>query len=472
MSEISEKSDLSILAKIIVEICSDPTLQSYKPQMVAKERSRRFGNRTGLNSQSKESKFGSMQGTVIHERYSVAKGINLDHVLKAAVVMYSKSGEVASEKAKLSLQRNECNKLSLAINKLQKTSPDDTELIAMKERLAIVSKQMEETILKTKEKGTESKATHARRALKILCAGAKAAESLHQKIMMVMMGKDPDNPIEEDNGHGRPDMGSDIPDLSGGNWRSDRNGGHRQGPTEPTDSTEPPRRGGYGGYGGSGGGRGGFGGYGDRNQRNDRDDGYDRGFSGPRRGSFGNNGYGERTDRSYRGHTNNQQQQTESTGKKQYIPPHLRDKKYLESGQNLHGRNIFDNLDPELMVKDVTGLPPVVKPIAIKGAWGEYKNTLIGSKQPPLEIKEVKPKEVLVDKSKFEKLNFDPDYENQTGDSIQNNDGEDNGDDDDIAHLQILPEPVLNDPDDPLHPTNPEEDLESPTNNDQDSDED
>ncbi|AYV81893.1 MAG: hypothetical protein Harvfovirus74_6 [Harvfovirus sp.] len=358
MSGTSEKSDLSVLAKIVAEICSDPTLKNYKPIM-GRGRAKRGGGGTGLNSQSKESKFASIHASVICERYSVAKGINLDHSLKAAVVLYSQPGEVASEKAKLSLLRDECNKLNLAIGKLQKTAPGDVELGSMRERLVVVTNQMEELVGKVKEKGTETKATHARKALKILCAGATAAESLHQKIIMVLMGEDPDKQEEA--------VGGDAGPGDGGSWIRGQKGDTAATATpreRPERSGDRGGRGGYGGYGDRGGrggyaGRGGYGdrggrggyagrgGYGDRGERGERGE---RGGYGGRGGRGGYAGYNERSGRGGYGERN-------PMAKNQYIPPHLRN----PNDKPDPTINMFNNLDtpPE---KDIPGLPAYIKP--------------------------------------------------------------------------------------------------------------
>lgn len=368
MIGIAEKSDLSALARIVVEICSDPVLRNYKPVMGRPPAKRS----QGLNSQAKESKFSGMQGTFISERYSVVKGINLDHSLKAAVVMFSKPGEVASEKAKLNLLREEGSKLSLAIGKLQKIAPEDPELQAMKDRLVIVKKQVEETVVKTKEKDGESKATHARRALKILCGGATAAESLHQKILMVMMGEDPDKPVEEVSmraGGRFMSMSRGHADLGGGgDWV-------RGQMPERVDN-----RGDRGGRGGGGGG------YRDRPYR-------DFGRDNPR--DFG---------RGYQSRTNQPQPRVDQKGRAQYVPPHLR----AERKDQRH--NTFTSEpEPTPTTKEGT-LPIIIKPIAVKGLWGQYNNTIIGSKPaPPPEEK--KPKETSRKdepaKPKIEKLNYD-----------------------------------------------------------------
>ena len=360
--------DLSDLARNIVEICKDPNLQNYKPVFNPGKKTR-IGN--GVNSQSKETMLANGYGTVIHDHLSNANGINLDRCLKAAVAMYGQNSELGSDKQKISMQRDELIKLGLAINKLQRINKDDPELNVMKERQILLKKRLDDSEEKNKEKTKEAKTTHAKRALKILCANSKTSELLHKKILSVMAGNDPD----------LVDVQSHSYDKRGpGNFRRDNNNeNYSRGPMSEKNVEK-------------------FIDDKDNNWRKIEKKEPDLSLSKPtadkkikpihdKNGNYGHMNK-DRYDRLQKPDDN-------KVDKNKYIPPHQRNLDKNSDNEIKKKVNMYEILQEPVIEKVQPVLEVIVsKPLPVTGAWAQYKKGIIGSKLPdikPVNTPQAKP---------------------------------------------------------------------------------
>ena len=228
-------NDLSDLAITVASMCRDSSLKNYKPSRL--NLSGRKQN-VGMNSQAKESKQQSIRELYIRDKLAYPNGVNLELTLKAAVVMYSEPSENALDKNKLCQIRDELRGLTLSYNKLSKSENDNKELPIMKQRIDVLTRKLTDLQKSTEKRQAESKASHARRALKIMSVGNKAAEILYDKIVKSLTGLSLDeNDLPKKFTDGRNDRRNSLPDI-GDRYRSNYSSYERADDTGRPDGTQ------------------------------------------------------------------------------------------------------------------------------------------------------------------------------------------------------------------------------------------